>query len=197
MIECLSRQNDFRAWIVNLACCIVHLKALIYVYVCKGSAEKIFAQAPHRHSFFNLSPNLFDWLSVYLCLLLFVCELTSWGPSEKLKPTVQESFHVRACFLCDISRGRIQCNLENIIDLDSSETRGHTWERREGIYSDGSLDSSLLISSCIFRLFLQLWAILSPSTHLKFSLVWFVFLTMSNSRHTCIAGEFCYFCEQI
>lgn len=108
MIECLSRRNDFRAWIVNLACCIVHLKALIYVYVCKGSAEKIFAQ---KHLaivvflfFFYLSPNLFDWLSFYLCLLLFVCEQTSWGPSERLKRMVQESFHVSACFLCDISR---------------------------------------------------------------------------------------------
>lgn len=116
-------------------------------------------------SFFNLSPNLFDWLSFYLCLLLFVCELTSWGRSERLKRTVQESFHVSACILCDISRGRIQCNLENIIDLDSSEMRGHIWERREEIYSDASLDSSLLISSCIFRLFLQLWAILSLWTN--------------------------------
>lgn len=111
---------------------------------------------PSLSFFFNLSPSLFDWLSFYLCLLLFVCALTSWGPSERLKRTVQESFQASACFLCDISR-------ENKGEFSVIWKTSLTWIalRREGIYSDSSLDSSLLISSCIFWLFLQLWAILS------------------------------------
>lgn len=126
MIECLSRRNDFRAWIVNLACCIVHLKALIYVYVCKGSAEKIFAQKHLAVAvFFNLSPNLFDWLSFYLCLLLFVCELTSWGPSERpFKNGFMSALVFFVTFQERIRDFSVHRNLENIIDLDSSETRG-------------------------------------------------------------------------
>lgn len=83
VIECLPCRNDLWAWVVNLPCCIAHLKALIYVYVCKGSAEGIFAQ---KHLavivFFYFPPDLFDWLWFYLCLLLFVFEITSWGSSE-------------------------------------------------------------------------------------------------------------------
>lgn len=77
MIECLPRQNDFRARVVNLPCCIVLFKALIYVYVRKGSAEKIFAQ---RHLavfvFFYLFPNLFDWSSFCLSVSV-VCYLAN------------------------------------------------------------------------------------------------------------------------
>lgn len=72
VIERLPRRDDFWAWIVNSPCFTVHLKALIYVYVCKGSAEKIFAQ---KHLVFFIFPQI---CLIGCRFLLFVFEITSW-----------------------------------------------------------------------------------------------------------------------